>query len=482
MKFIPNRIFYFLFTGVILLSSCASQTSPTASTSKPNVIFILADDLGYGDLGVYGQEKISTPNIDAIARNGMKFTQFYAGTTVCAPSRSALMTGQHTGHTPIRGNKETQPEGQHPLEASAYTIAELFKDAGYVTGDFGKWGLGFVGTEGDPNKQGFDRFYGYNCQRLAHDYFPDHLWENSKRINLPNTLTNPEVYAPDLIQEKTLQFITDNKDKPFFAFLSMTLPHAGLELPAGDKLFEDYKKKFKEQPLDVKEVKTEPSLYMGQKYPRAAYAAMVTRMDNYVGQVMDRLKELNIDKNTLIIFSSDNGPHVEGGNDPDFFNSRAGFKGNKRDLYEGGIRVPMLMSWPGVIKRGVVSDRIAAFWDFMPTFAELTGKNAPANIDGKSILPVLKGQNAPEHEYLYWEFHEGGGRQAVRIGNWKGVRLNAIANPNGPIELYDLQKDKGEANNIAAAHPDMVKRMENAMREAHVESPVFPFFTKVRAK
>ncbi|MEJ7691729.1 arylsulfatase [Daejeonella sp.] len=444
--------------------------------NKPNVIFIMADDLGYGDIGVYGQKLIKTPNIDALAKNGIKFTQFYAGTSVCAPSRSSLMTGQHTGHTPIRGNKEAKPEGQFPLKGSAYTIAELFKDAGYVTGDFGKWGLGFVGTEGDPNKQGFDQFFGYNCQRLAHDYYPDHLWDNSTRIELPNSLTKSEVYGPDLIQARALGFIAANKTKPFFAFMSYTLPHAGLELPENDKLFLEYRNAFKESPKQVKAVKTGPSLYKGQPYPRAAYAAMVTRLDDYVGQLVSKLKDLDIEKNTLIIFTSDNGPHVEGGNDPQFFNSGGGFRGVKRDLYEGGIRAPMIMSWPSVIKAGSVSDHIGAFWDFMPTFADITSQKKPQKIDGNSILPVLKGQGSqPKHDYLYWEFHENGGRQAVRMGKWKGVRLNAKTNFNSPLELYDLANDQAESKNVAASNPEIIKKMTRIMKNARVENSDYPF-------
>ncbi len=464
--------------SLILLIVLASQliTGYAQPVNKPNVIFIMADDLGYGDVGAYGQKLIRTPNIDALAKAGLKFTQFYAGTSVCAPSRSSLMTGQHTGHTPIRGNKEAKPEGQFPLKASAYTIAELFKDAGYVTGDFGKWGLGFVGTEGDPNKQGFDQFFGYNCQRLAHDYYPDHLWDNSTRVELPNSLTKSEVYAPDMIQGKALKFIETNKSKPFFAFMSFTLPHAGLELPENDKLFLEYRDKFKESPKDVKAVKTEPSLYKGQPYPHSAYAAMVTRLDDYVGQLVSKLKDLGIEKNTLIVFTSDNGPHVEGGNDPQFFNSGGGFRGVKRDLYEGGIREPMIISWPSVIKAGSVSDHIGAFWDFMPTFADITNQRKPQNIDGISILPVLKGQGTQQkHDYLYWEFHENGGRQAVRMGKWKGVKLNAKTNFNSPVELYDLEKDPAESRNVAASNPGVVKKITGIMKDARAENSDYPF-------
>ncbi|SKB39191.1 arylsulfatase [Daejeonella lutea] len=466
----------FLIFSIILISG----SSRGYAKDKPNVIFIIADDLGYGDIGAYGQKLIKTPHIDALAKQGIRFTQFYAGSSVCAPSRSSLMTGQHTGHTPIRGNKEVLPEGQFPLQASAYTIAELFKDAGYATGNFGKWGLGFIGTEGDPNKQGFTQFYGYNCQRLAHDYFPDHLWDNHIRVALPNTLTVSEIYAPDLIQRKALEFLETHKNRPFFAFLSYTLPHAGLELPENDSLFSHYRKIFNEVPKTVETVKTEPSLYKGQPYPHAAYAAMVTRLDNYVGEVVAKLKKLRIEKNTVIVFTSDNGPHVEGGNDPQFFNSAAGFRGVKRDLYEGGIRVPMIVSWPAVIKKARISGYIGAFWDFMPTFSEMTGKPTPRNLDGLSILPEIKGKGKqPGHEYLYWEFHENGGRQAVRMGRWKGVKLNARTNFDSSVELYDLDNDIAEVKNIAAAHPDIVKRISEIMKDARVENADYPFMSNV---
>jgi len=470
--------------SLILLIVSVSQldTGYAQSASLPNVIFIMADDLGYGDIGAYGQKLIRTPNIDALAKAGIKFTQFYAGTSVCAPSRSSLMTGQHTGHTPIRGNKEAIPEGQFPLKGSAYTIAELFKNAGYVTGDFGKWGLGFVGTEGDPNNQGFDHFFGYNCQRLAHDYYPDHLWDNSTRVDLPNSLTKSEVYAPDMIQARALEFIEANKRKPFFAFMSFTLPHAGLELPENDKLFLEYRRIFNESPKVVKAIKTEPSLYKGQPYPHSAYAAMVTRLDDYVGQLVAKLKNLGIEKNTLIIFTSDNGPHVEGGNDPQFFNSSGGFRGVKRDLYEGGIRGPMIMSWPSVIESGRVSDHIGAFWDFMPTFADITNQRKPQNIDGISILPALKGKGKQQkHEYLYWEFHENGGRQAVRMGKWKGVKLNAKTNFDSPIELFDLEKDPAESTDIAALNPEVVRKIKEIMKDARVENSDYPFTSQTNS-
>ncbi|MES2002994.1 MAG: arylsulfatase [Bacteroidota bacterium] len=444
--------------------------------NKPtNVVFILADDMGYGDLGCYGQTLISTPHIDQLAKNGMRFTQFYAGTSVCAPSRASLLTGQHTGHTSIRGNLEVNPEGQWPIPDSAFTIAELFKKAGYATGGFGKWGLGYIGSAGDPVKQGFDKFYGYNCQAKAHDYFPDHLWDNDQRVELGNTPANQPQYAPDLIQQKALAFIDANTTKPFFLFLAYTLPHAGLQLPAGDTSFERYKQQFKETAQPVKK-EWNGTGYQPQPYPRAAYAAMVSRLDRYVGEVVAKLKALHIDQNTLIIFSSDNGPHAEGGNDYRFFNSNAGFRGIKRDLYEGGIREPMIANWPSVIRPGSVSGQVGAFWDFLPTFASLLKKNANLRTDGVSILPTLTGKGKQEqHAYYYWEFHENGGRQAVLMGKWKGVRLNVFKAPDGEIELYDLSTDPQETKNLAGANPVIVQQINQLMKQAHVENKDFPF-------
>ena len=442
---------------------------------KPNIIFILADDLGYGDLGCYGQKLIKTPNIDKLAANGMRFTQFYAGSPVCAPSRAALMTGLHTGHAAIRGNKAMKPEGQYPLPASSLTIAEVLKKGGYVTGDYGKWGLGFVGTEGDPLNQGFDAFYGYNCQTLAHDFFPEHLWDNQTKVTLPNTPAKPEVYAADLIHENALKFINANQKKPFFLYLSYTLPHAALQLPAGDKTMESYKQQFNEQPVPV-QLPWNGVGYEPQPYPHAAYAAMVSRLDSYVGSIMNRLRSLGIEKNTLIIFSSDNGPHKEGGNEPEFFNSNGSLKGIKRAVFEGGIRVPMIACWPGIITPASVSNYVGAFWDFLPTFAEISGQHPPENVDGVSILPVLQSnKNQPQHKFLYWEFHEEGGKQAVRMGRWKGVRLKVFDNADAPIQLYDLETDEKETNDIAAKNPAIVSDIKKIMRQSHVENNVFPF-------
>lgn len=444
---------------------------------RPNIVFILADDLGYGDLGVYGQQYIHTPHLDRLAAEGMRFTQFYAGTTVCAPSRSSLLTGQHTGHTYIRGNKEIQPEGQEPLADSVQTFAQLLQQAGYVTGAFGKWGLGMVGTSGDPNHKGFDEFFGYNCQRQSHRYYPTHLWHNSEKIILDgNDLSQQVHYAPSLIQQKTLAFIENHKDSSFFLFIPTVLPHAELQGPE-DEYYRQYEHAFDETPHHGSDYGPGATVagYASVDKPRATFAAMVSRMDAYVGQVLDKLDELGLTDNTLVIFSSDNGPHQEGGADPEFFNSAGGLRGVKRDLYEGGIRTPLIAHWPNHIAAGSVSDHIGAFWDIMPTLVELTGAPRPHYTDGISLLPTLLGQgDQQQHGYLYWEFHEGGGRQAVRMGNWKGVRLNVKEAPDGPIALYDLQADPAETTDVAAARPEIAKQLAERMEKAHHESAVFP--------
>ncbi len=470
-----NKFFICLFLIVPYLTQ-GQAPKPT----RPNIIFILADDLGFGDLGVNGQNLIKTPVINRLAAEGIQFRQFYAGTTVCAPSRSSLMTGQHTGHTYIRGNKEVQPEGQQPIADSVLTVAELLKQAGYTTAAFGKWGLGPVGSEGDPNKQGFDRFYGYNCQSLAHRYYPDHLWDNEKKVVLAGNknLTQTNEFGPDLIQKQALNFLDSRKGKqPFFLFLPYVLPHAEL-IPPTDSLFAYYKGKFAETPYTGANYgpNAKAGGYASQGYPHAAYAALVSRLDGYVGQILARLKANGLDKNTLVIFTSDNGPHHEGGGDPAFFNSSGGFRGIKRDLYEGGIHVPFIARWPGVIKPGTQSDYIGAFWDLLPTFTELAGAKTPTRLDGLSFVPSLTGKGVQkQHDYLYWEFHEQGGKQAIRQGNWKAVRLQAISDPNGPVELYDLSKDPAETHDIAAKNPDKVKQLSQYMSQSHVESLLFPF-------
>lgn len=465
-------LFPFLLTLFVIMDT-------TAQERRPNIIFILADDLGYGDVGFNGQKLINTPNLDRMAKEGMRFNQFYAGTAVCAPSRSSLMNGQHTGHTFIRGNLGVEPEGQYPIPDSLLTLAEVLKSVGYQTGAFGKWGLGPVGSEGDPNKQGFDQFYGYNCQSLAHRYYPTHLWNNGEKVILKENgdLEYNKQYAPDLIQQRALDFIEEHKSRPFFLFLPYTLPHAELVVP-DDSIFQYYKGKFEEKPFKGFDYGkgAKSGGYASQQYPRAAFAAMVTRLDLYVGQITEKLRQLGLDENTLVIFTSDNGPHKEGGADPVFFKSSGGLRGIKRDLYEGGIRVPFVAKWPKVIKEGQQSEFIGAFWDLFPTFAELAGVTTLVTTDGLSFANTLQGHGKQKkHPYLYWEFHEQGSKQAIRYGQWKGVRLNVKENPNAPIELYDLSTDRAETNNLASQHAEIVKKIATLMQEAHTDSPIFPW-------
>lgn len=468
--------------GLLAVLSIAGCTPEQKETEKPNIIYILADDLGYGDLGCYGQTKIETPNLDRLAEEGMMFTDHYSGSTVCAPSRSVLMTGMHTGHTPIRGNKEIQPEGQSPMKAEAFTVAEMLKEAGYVTGAFGKWGLGFVGTEGDPNQQGFDEFFGYNCQRQAHRYYPEHLWHNDQKVMLDgNDFVQTETYAPEVIHKEALDFIEENKDEPFFLFYPNTIPHAELIIPEGE-LLEKYRGKFEENPYvserpgsDYGDEDFNVSAYCSQPEPRTTFAAMVSLLDRQVGEIVAKLEELGLDENTIIMFTSDNGPHQEGGADPDFFNSNGPLKGYKRDLYEGGIRAPMIARWSNHIAPGTTTDHVSAFWDVLPTFADLAGAPVPENIDGISFLPVLKGEEQEEHDHLYWEFHEQGGKQAVRKGNWKLIKLHVFDPSKTSYELYDLETDLSEENNIADQHPEVVAELQEIMEKAHEPNPDFPF-------
>lgn len=465
--------------GLLLLMSFAVVPQASAQ-DRPNIIFILADDLGYGDLSCYGQQKLSTPNIDKLAAEGMKFTNHYSGSPVCAPSRSTLMTGLHSGHTFIRGNKSVPPEGQWPLPDSAFTLPEMLKSAGYATGVFGKWGLGSPGSEGAPENQGVDRFFGYNCQTLAHNYYPEYLWDNTRKVFLQaNTGTAKVDYAPELIHKQALEFIEKNRQQPFFLFYAMITPHA--ELIAPEKYMSRHRGKFlpeKEyQGVDAGEPKFRKGPYGSQAESHAAFAAMIDVMDEQVGDIYAKIAALGLEENTIIIFSSDNGPHLEGGADPDYFDSNGILRGYKRDVYEGGIRVPMIARWKGVIKPGSETSHPSAFWDVLPTFAELLKVNAPKNLDGISYLPTLKGEakRQKRHDYLYWEFHERGGRRALRQQQWKLVQLDLKAKPPGAFELYDLSKDPGETNNLAAKYPARVKAMAKVMSAARTPSKDFPF-------
>ena len=432
---------------------------PATQDRKPNVIFILADDLGYGDLGCYGQKKIRTPNLDRMAQEGLRFTQFYAGSTVCAPSRCVLMTGRNTGHAFIRGNAKTN------LRPEDVTVAEVFKEAGYATGLCGKWGLGHEGSTGVPTRQGFDSFFGYLDQTHAHNYWPTFLMRNEERVTLKNEVPNEGPvgqgvaskrveWSHDLIAKEALAFVDRHRERPFFLYYAITLPHAnneakkkGMEIPDhGDYADRDWPE------------------------PEKGRAAMIARLDRDVGELFRKLKELGLDDRTLVLFSSDNGPHREGGADPDFFASSGPLRGIKRALYEGGIRVPMIARWPGKVPAGKTSDHVWGMWDVLPTAAELSGGKAPEGLDGVSMLGAVLGREAKAQEFLYWEFHEGGFRQAVRHGDWKGVRQGSKA----PLELYDLKADLGEKENVAARHPDVVAAIEKYLATARTESVEFP--------
>lgn len=420
---------------------------------EPNIIFILADDLGYGDLGCYGQTKIRTPNLDRLAAEGMRFTSFYAGSTVCAPSRAALLTGRHTGHTTIRGN------GTVPLRPEDVTVAEVLKRAGYTTIALGKWGLGLEGTSGIPTRQGFDEWAGYLDQTHAHDYYPTEIWRNEQKWPLIDNSNHKQgLYSHDLFTRAAINAIRIYADRPFFLYLAYTIPHANTEL--GKKTGNGM-----QVPSD------RPYSRETWPQPEKNKAAMITRLDADVGRILDHLKQHNLDERTVIFFSSDNGPHAAGGVDPKFFQSAGPLRGIKRDLYEGGIRVPLIVRWPGKIRAGTTNDQPWAFWDFLPTAAEIAKVQAPKDLDGISFLPTLLGKKQTnQHEFLYWEFHENGSKQAVRLGDWKAVRLA----PGKPLELYNLRHDLGETKDVAAEHPDIVARIEEYLKTARTESPQWP--------
>lgn len=439
--------------------------APHVRAEPPNIIYILLDDAGYGDLSCYGQRKFSTPNIDRLAVEGMKFTDHYAGSTVCAPTRCSLMTGLHTGHCFVRGNREVKPEGQAPMPADIVTIPRLLHQAGYTTGMFGKWGLGAPGSTSDPSTH-FDSFFGYNCQREAHNFYPDHLWKDDTRVPLDG-----ETYAHDLIVENALDFVRANKRGPFFCYMSVTIPHAAMQVP--EDSMTEFRRKFAQFEGTI-------GKYAGTEVnnPVAGFAGMMTRLDRQVGELLALLKELDIDDNTLVMLSSDNGPHQEGGHQPDFFNSNGPLRGYKRDLYEGGIRVPLVVRWTGKLKAGSSSDLISAHWDMLPTFCELAGTKTPEGLDGISLVPTLLGQTdeQPRHEALYWEFTERGRSQAARIGRWKGVQVDLKKNPDAPIELYDLSNDLAEEHDVADKHPEIVRKLKAVMQREHVDSVTFPLF------
>ncbi len=428
-----------------LLSACLLGLSAIVAADRPNIIFILCDDLAQGDLGCYGQKLIQTPSLDRMAREGTMFPQLYSGTSVCAPSRSSLMTGLHMGHCPIRANREVQPEGQKPLPEGTVTVAQVLKKAGYATACTGKWGMGMFDTSGSPLKLGFDHFYGYNCQRHAHSYFPAYLWNNDKRVELDG-----KTYAMDLIARDTLDWVRAQAAGPFFLYHAITLPHGKFEID------------------DLGLYKDKPWTEL-----QKTYAAMVTRLDSDVGRLLDLLKELKIDDNTLVLFAGDNGasfdPKSEVGK---LFDQSMGgrLRGYKRSLYEGGLRQAGIARWPGKVPAGRVCEQPWAFWDFLPTAAELAGARISSAHDGLSVVSLLKGGSAPEREAFYWELHEGASLQALRFGSWKAVRNG----PSKPVELYDLGKDAAESNNVATAHPELVARAVELMKSLRTDSPDWP--------
>ncbi|WP_461091992.1 arylsulfatase [Spirosoma gilvum] len=472
-----------LLAGVLLMAYRPQQATPVR---PPNIIYLYADDLGYAELGCYGQQKIRTPNLDQLAREGMRFTQHYTSMPVCAPARCMLLTGKHGGHSYIRGNYEmggfadSLEGGQMPLYPGAFTIGRMLQQSGYKTACIGKWGLGMANTTGNPNEQGFDYFYGYLDQKQAHNYYPTHLWENGKpdRLNnpvidvhrklTPETAT-PEAfayyrgneYAIDKLAQKAQNFIRQNKNGPFFLYLPFTVPHASLQAP--EAAVNEYVGKFEDKP------------YLGQQsyastpYPRATYAAMITYMDTKIGQIMQLLKDLKLDDNTLVMFSSDNGTTFNGGVEAAYFNSVGNLRGLKMDVYEGGIREPMLARWPGKIKASQVTAHVSVQYDLLATLADLVGYKQPFATDGISFLPTLLGQSArqKQHPFLYWEYPEKGGQLAIRIGNWKAVKTNLRKNRTAPWELYDLSRDGSETTNIAAQHPDLLRQFDAIVAREH---------------
>ncbi|MEJ6572769.1 MAG: arylsulfatase [Akkermansiaceae bacterium] len=468
----------------------ASTASDVKASTKPNIVFILADDLGYGELGCYGQEKIKTPHVDQLCKEGMKFSQHYTGAPVCAPARCVLMTGKHLAHAEIRGNKDSKNgkkfPGQWPITAEALTIAEVLKDAGYVTGAFGKWGLGPAGSSGDPNKQGFDRYYGFICQRNAHSFYPPYLDSDGEEITINK---NPipghskklegevkaddyrdENYAGDLVLAEALKFIDTNKDKPFFLYLPFIEPHVSMHPP--QEWVDRYPKEWDKKPYRGTRG------YIPHPRPRAGYAAMISDLDEHVGAVMARLKKHGLEDNTIVIFTSDNGAtHDVGGVDTTFFNSVNGLRGLKGSCYEGGIRIPCVVKWPGKAKAGSTTDAASYFPDWFPTLTEIGGGKMPAQkLDGVSLSQVIKGGALPKrHEPMIWEFNGYGGIIAVRDGKWKAIRrgLKGKKGPS-PWELYDIDADPKEKNDLSKKHPERVQRLEKMWLETRTKEPDFP--------
>ncbi len=486
-----------------LLFCLFASAATAADQRRPNIIFLLADDLGYGDIGAFGQKKIRTPNLDQLAKDGMRLTHHYSGHNVCAPSRCVLMTGKHPGHAYIRNNRGGMgqagggAEGQEPVPAGELKLPLTLKSLGYATGGFGKWGLGAVGSTGDPNSQGMDRFFGYNDQAVAHNFYPTSLWNNRERVPLRNAafpahqklpegadprdpasyaqFTGTD-YAPDLINEAARKFLTENKDRSFFLYYPTTVPHLALQVPE-DSLAE-YKDAFPDEPY------VGGNGYLPHRTPRAAYAAMVTRLDREIGKLLALVDQYGLRENTIVVFSSDNGPLWErfGGTDSAFFNSAGGLRGRKGGYYEAGVRVPGIVRWTGKIAAGTTSERVTGFEDWLPTFLDLIGAKdrTPAGIDGISFAPTLLGKTQPERPFLYRESQAAGGQQYLRVGNWKGFRTNlhplasAVNKAPSAWELYDLKTDPAETKDVAAQHPDVVAKLNAIAKEQHVPTALWP--------
>ncbi|WP_235206948.1 arylsulfatase [Pedobacter sp. V48] len=467
-----------LFPGLVFSQGKAQR-------KKPNIIYIYADDLGYAEIGAYGQKKIKTPNLDKLAKEGMKFTQHYTSTPVCAPARCMLMTGKHGGHSYIRGNYEmggfpdSLEAGQMPLPEGTFTIPKMLKEAGYVTALTGKWGLGMNNTTGSPLKQGFDYYYGYLDQKQSHNFYPSHLWENDEKVMLDNpymyvhkTLDSTKatdkdfdyykgkVYSPDMMTKKAVSFINEQKSKPFFLYMPYTIPHVSLQAP--DEYVKKYIGQFNEHPYYGQQG------YAPTKYPYSTYAAMITYLDDQVGIIMAEIKKLGLDDNTIIMFSSDNGATFNGGVNAKFFNSVDGLRGLKMDVYEGGIREPFIARWPGKIPANTTSDFVSVQFDMMATFAAITGTK-PNNTDGISLLPTLLGKNKDQkqRDYIYWEYPEKGGQLAIRMGDWKGVKVNLRKNLNNPWQIFNLKTDRNETTDIASEHPELTKRFDEIVKKEH---------------
>ena len=496
-----------IFSATILMAALwLLGATPTEAAERPNVVFLFADDLGYGELGCFGQEKIKTPNIDKLAKEGLRLTHHYSGNAVCAPSRCVLMTGKHPGHAFIRNNRSTPPEGQFPIPDETVTMVELFQKLGYVTGGFGKWGLGGPDSSGMPTKQGINRWFGYYCQGVAHNHYPTYLWSNDQRFPLDNPEfsahqklpadadpNDPASYKPyegkhfamDLITEQAVKFVHDNKEKPFFLYYPTIIPHMAMQVPA-DSLAE-YKDAFPEKPHLGERG------YLPHQTPHAAYAAMISRMDRHVGMIVKAVQEAGLDERTIFVFSSDNGTAYDGygGTDDAFFNSAGGLRGRKGSLYEGGIRVPTIVRWKGHVAAGGTTEFVSGLEDWLPTLLSLAGEkqSVPKDIDGIDLSPTLLGKSQEPRAFLYREFPAYGGQQSVRVGDWKGIRQNlmpggggkaknkqkAAAQPNMHIELYNLKDDPHEEKDVSRENPAVVTLMTRLMLTQHTPRKEFPF-------